>query len=298
MEIPHRVNFDRPDLSDLTENYTVVDMHFHSRYSDGFNYVRSIVKRAQKLGIGIAVTDHNAIKGAVRLASFKSVLTIPGIEITSREGAHVLAYFYDIETLVRFYETDIQPHSGRNVMMSISLPMQEIIARARNYKNLIIFPHPYCGVYTGICNPFFSQDQQTELLNMADGVEAINAGNMKKWNLQSTVLGFNLGRAMTGGSDGHNLFQMGKAVTFADCVPDRAAFLDAILAGQARVVGKETHLFQKVTSNSYKLRSSIKNSPQVMGKNVRYSYTLIHSKSVQMKDSVQRRIRNRLHRHG
>jgi len=210
----------------------------------------------------------------------------------------VLAYFYDIETLVRFYETDIQPHSGRNVMMSISLPMQEIIARARNYKNLIIFPHPYCGVYTGICNPFFSQDQQTELLNMADGVEAINAGNMKKWNLQSTVLGFNLGRAMTGGSDGHNLFQMGKAVTFADCVPDRAAFLDAILAGQARVVGKETHLFQKVTSNSYKLRSSIKNSPQVMGKNVRYSYTLIHSKSVQMKDSVQRRIRNRLHRHG
>jgi hypothetical protein len=64
------------------------------------------------------------------------------------------------------------------------------------------------------------------------------------------------------------------------------------------VVGKETHLFQKVTSNSYKLRSSIKNSPHVMEKNVRYSYTLIHSKSLQMKDSVQRRIRNRLHRHG
>lgn len=296
MEIQHRVTFERPNLSELTENYSVVDMHFHSRYSDGFNYVRSIAKRADQLGIGIAITDHNAIEGAVRLEAYKGILTIPGIEVTSREGAHILIYFYDIDSLVCFYETDILPFTGRDVMASVSLPMDEIILRARRYKSLIVFPHPYCGVYTGICNPFFSQTQQTELLDMADGVEVINAGNMKKWNLQSTVLGFNLGRVMTGGSDGHNLFQMGKAVTFADCPSNRAAFLDAVINGQARVIGKETHLFQKMTSNSYKIGTTIKNSPHAMEKNMRYSYTLIHSKSRQMKDSVQRRIHNRLHR--
>ncbi len=298
MTTPTRVEFERPLLSELTQNYTVVDMHFHSRYSDGLNYVRSIAKRAGKLGIGLALTDHNAIRGAVRLENFKNIFTIPGIEITSKEGAHILVYFYSIEELVRFYETDIKPFLARDVMSSIFLKMDEIIKRARKYKNLIIFPHPYCGVYTGICNPFFTKEQQTHLMDMVDGVEVINAGNMKKWNLQCAVLGFNLGKAMTGGSDGHNLFQMGKAVTFADCPPDRESFLDAIKECQARVVGKETHLLQKVTSNSYKLRTSIKNSPHVMGKNVRYSYSVINSKSKQVKDSMQRRLNKRLRRIG
>ena len=298
MEICNRVEFERPHLSDLTQNYTVVDMHFHSRYSDGLNYVRSIAKRAGKLGIGIALTDHNAIKGAVRLEKFRNILTIPGIEVTAKEGAHVLVYFYNIDELVRFYETDIKPFLGKEVMASISLDMNEIIERAREYRNLIIFPHPYCGVYTGICNPFFTKEQQMELLEMVDGVEVINAGNMKKWNLQSTVLGFNLGKAMTGGSDGHNLFQMGKSVTFAECMPDRTSFLDAVMDCQTYVVGKETHLFQKVTSNAYKLRRSIKNSPHIMEKNVRYSYSVINFKSKQVKDSVQRRLNKRFRRIG
>jgi len=298
METRNRVEFERPSLSDLIQNYTVVDMHFHSRYSDGLNYVRSIAKRSEKLGIGIALTDHNAVKGAVRLENFKNILTIPGIEVTSKEGAHVLVYFYDIEGLVRFYETDIKPFLGKDVMSSISLNMDEIIKRARKYKNLIIFPHPYCGVYTGVCNSFFSKEQQTLLMDKVDGVEVINAGNMKKWNLQCTVLGFNLGKSMTGGSDGHNLFQMGKSVTFADCLPDRKSFLDAVRDRQTYVVGEETHLFQKVTSNGYKLRSTIKNSPHVMEKNVRYSYSVINSKSKQVKDSMQRRLNERLRRHG
>jgi predicted metal-dependent phosphoesterase TrpH len=298
METPNRVEFDRPSLSHLVPNYTVVDMHFHSRYSDGMNYVRSIAKRAAKLGIGISITDHNAIKGAVRLESFKNILTIPGIEVTSKEGAHVLVYFYNIEDLTRFYEIDIKPFKGRDLMASIALNMDDVIKRARQYKSLIIFPHPYCGVYTGICNPFFSKEQQALLMGKVDGVEAINAGNMKKWNLQCTVLGFNLGKAMTGGSDGHNLFQMGKAVTFADCEPDRTSFLDAVMDCRTYVVGKETHLFQKVTSNGYKIRSSIKNSPHVMEKNVRYSYSIINSKSRQVKNTVQRQLNKRFRRHG
>lgn len=298
MGFNHRVEFERPALSDLLQNYTVVDMHFHSRFSDGLNYVRGIAKRAAKLGIGVAVTDHNAIKGAVRLDKFKNILTIPGIEVTSKEGAHLLVYFYDVETLTVFYETDIRPFMGRDVMTSLSLQMEEVILRARNYRNVIIFPHPYCGVYTGVCNAFFSKEQQLELLEMVDGVEVINAGNMKKWNLQCAVLGFNLGKSMTGGSDGHNLFQMGKAVTYAACPPDRELFLDAVKHSESYVVGKETHLFQKVTSNSYKIRSSIKNSPHVMEKNVRYSYSVINTKSKQVKESVQRRLNSRLRRHG
>jgi predicted metal-dependent phosphoesterase TrpH len=294
----NRVEFDRPSLIELTGEYTVVDMHFHSRHSDGLNYVKSIANRARKLNIGVAITDHNAIKGAIRMEKYKGVLSIPGIEVTSSEGAHVLLYFYDIESLTEFYETDVKPFMGRDLMASISLTILEIIRRSRKYNCLVIFPHPYCGVYTGVCNPTISKEHQQNLMNMVDGVEVINAGNMKKWNLQSSVLGFNLDKAMTGGSDGHNLFQMGKAVTYADCPSDRHAFLDAVKKKQTWVIGKETALFQKMTSNGYKLRSSIKNSPHVMGKNVRYSYKVINSKSRQVRDSVQRRINKRLRQHG
>jgi len=290
METSNRVTFEKPNLSELTADYTVVDMHFHSRHSDGLNRISSIVRRARKLGIGIAITDHNAIEGAVRLDTYADILTIPGIELTSREGAHLLVYFYNIDTLVQFYESDVRPFLGKGAMASLSLDMHGIIRRARQYKSLILFPHPHSAVYTGICNPMISRDHQERLLGMVDGVEVINAGNLEKWNLQCAVLGFNLGKCMTGGSDGHNLFQMGKAVTYADCPPNRKDFLDSVKKQDNWVIGKETAFLQKVTSNSFKIKSSIKNSPHVMGKNIRFSYSIINSRSKRFRDAVKRRI--------
>ena len=63
----HKILFKRPNLDELTQQYAVVDLHFHSKYSDGNNAVSSIAKRALELGIGIAITDHNEIKGAVEI---------------------------------------------------------------------------------------------------------------------------------------------------------------------------------------------------------------------------------------
>ena len=36
---------------------------------------------------------------------------------------------------------------------------------------------------------------------MVDGVEVINSENLNRWNMKSTVLGFNLSKIITGGSD-------------------------------------------------------------------------------------------------
>ena len=36
-------------------------------------------------------------------------------------------------------------------------------------------------------------------------------------NLRRALLGFNLGKGITGGSDGHRVSQMGKTVTYAPC---------------------------------------------------------------------------------
>lgn len=288
-----RVIFELPAIQELNKIYTVVDLHFHTRYSDGVNTPREVARKASKLGIGIAVTDHNAIGGALEMEAFQDVLTIPGIEITSREGAHILIYFYEAKALLHFFNTEVLPFMGKERMSSIMLTMEEIIERARKYEAVIVFPHPYCAMYTGVCNSMFSASRQKELLGMVDGVEVLNAGNLKRWNLQCAVLGFNLNKAMTGGSDGHSLYQMGKAVSCARTPRDRTAFLDAVCAGENRVIGKEIAFIRKVASNGARLRTNLKNSPDIMEKNVRYSYALINRKSRQVKARMQRRLYNR-----
>jgi predicted metal-dependent phosphoesterase TrpH len=284
----HRIQFEKPNIAELKKQNTVVDLHFHSCYSDGHNTVEAIACKAQDLGIGIAITDHNEIRAAVEIDKYRHVFSIPGIEMTSREGTHVLIYFYQIDKLESFYHNDVIPYMGHDIMSSTGLPMEEIIKRARKYKTVIVFPHPYCGIYTGIQNTYFPEARRQQIFSMIDGIEVINSENMKKSNLRSALLGFNLGKGITGGSDGHRVSQMGKAVTYAQCKPSRQAFLNAIKKGQTKVIGKEIDLIRKVTSNGVKLRSSIKNYPDLFEKNLKYSYTVINSKSKEIKENVKR----------
>lgn len=294
MNINPRVKFERPDLETLQRTHTVVDLHFHSHYSDGINRIDKIAQRAQKLGIGLAITDHNEIRGAVELDRYDNVFSIPGIEITAAEGSHLLVYFYDIKELGRFFEKVVVPFRGMGVMSSLSLPMAEIVELTKAFRCLTAFAHPYCAMFTGICNPQFSDNELHHLLHMVDGVEAINANNLNKWNLKCTVLGFNLGNAMVGGSDGHHLGQMGRAVSYAACPKTREDFLNAIRQKTNAVIGKEIDIFHKVTSNSLKIPSNINNYHNIMEKNFRYGRKVIHLKSQALRSNVQRRISARM----
>ena len=288
MQDYHRIQFEKPNLEELTCAYSVADLHFHSQYSDGYNTVDEIAARARELGIGVAITDHNEIEGSVEIDQYKDILSIPGIELTSKEGTHILIYFYGIHNLKKFYRIDVRPFMGSEIMSTTSLEMEEIIKRARGYKTIIVFPHPYSVSYIGIQNPYFPEERRNRLLKMVDGIEVINAENMHKWNLRSALLGLNLDKGITGGSDGHRVSQMGKAVSYAPCKSNRQAFLDAIKKKRIRVIGKEIDLIRKVTSNSVKLRTSIKNYPDLIEKNLKYSYALINSKTKEIKENVRR----------
>jgi len=294
----NRILFKKPNIAELTRKHTVVDMHFHSNYSDGINSIQAIVVRAMKLGIGVAITDHNDIRGAVEIEKYKHVLSIPGIEITSREGSHLLIYFYEINQLKKFYNSYIKPNMGEDLMSATNLHMEQIIGYARKFKCLIFFPHPYSAVYTGICNHHFSKERLEHLLSLVDGVETINSENLHKWNLKSAVLGFNLDKSVVGGSDGHTLYHMGKVVTYAKCRAVRKAFLDSLKAKKACVVGSEIDLLRKMTSNSFKLRSSFKNYPDVFEKNIEYSYKIINSKTKEIGRRIHQKISEGLMKKG
>jgi hypothetical protein len=55
-----------------------------------------------------------------------------------------------------------------------------------------MFPHPYCGTYTGISNSYFPEKRLKSIFSIIDGIEVINAENLNIWNLRSALLGFNL----------------------------------------------------------------------------------------------------------
>ncbi len=294
----NRILFERPRLDELTQAYTVVDLHFHSELSDGHASIEDIARRAMELGIGIAVTDHNSIHGAVEIDRFKNVFSIPGIELTSYEGTHLLVYFYDIKSLLRFYSVHVQPFIGAEIMSSLSLDLEDLIQRARAFDTVIIFPHPYCGSYTGIHNPYFQNDRFEQLLDMVDGVEVINSENLNKWNLRSALLGFNLNKGITGGSDGHRLAQMGRVVTLAECAWARRSFLNAIKRGQTRVIGKEIDILRKMSSSGGKLRSSLRHYPDLVEKNLRYLNTTSRMLRENVKRNLNERIRDRRRQNG
>ena len=87
----------------------VADLHLHTVLSPCADYQmvpRLIVERASQLGLNlIAVTDHNSGENAaavVAAAADSNVAVLPGMEVESREGVHVLTLFDDLEALSRW----------------------------------------------------------------------------------------------------------------------------------------------------------------------------------------------------
>jgi predicted metal-dependent phosphoesterase TrpH len=293
-----RIVFEKPDLYLLRRRYAVFDMHFHTRYTDGRDTVAMIASRARALGIGLALTDHNDIRGALEMDKIGDVPSIPGIEITSREGSHILVYFYSAQDLNKFYTKYIKPFLGRDVMSSTRLPMEEIVHCAKLFPSVTIFPHPYCVAYTGVCNLNFDESRLGRLLATVDGVEVINAENLHRWNLQCALLGLSLKKAITGGSDGHSLYHMGKVVTYASCEQAGAAMLDAVKDGRTFIAGKEINLFRKMVAGGAKLNVNAAVYPGRLGKNIRYSYRLMYVKSGLIRKQLRQRLarrKNKLH---
>jgi hypothetical protein len=87
---------------------------------------------------------------------------------------------------------------------------------------------------------------------------------------------------------------MGKAVSYAACKPNRKAFLNAVKKKKNMVIGKEIDIIRKVTSNGVKLRSNIKNYPDLVEKNLKYGYSLINTKSKAIKKNFKRSFNDRV----
>lgn len=258
MTISERILFKKPKKEDiLGKGYTCIDMHYHTKYSDGTRKVAVVAKKAKKLGIGVSITDHNEIRGAIELSKYNDILTIPGIEATTKEGIHLLYYFYNLNELQEFYNHNILPNKEHGCHF-LNIPFVEFIDISKDYNCILSAPHPYGISWTGICCEVHQHIVTQKHLEKLDAVEVINGGILKHMNKSAVTLAESLNKGITAGSDGHRLFELGKAISYTKYPADKDAFLDSIKKQANFVMGKETNIMQKIATNSSKITVPMK----------------------------------------
>ena len=91
-----------PPASDGRKVYA--DLHVHTKLSDGLDSPQEVVRKASEKGLKvIAITDHDTVVGvdqAIEAAEGTSLRIIPGIEMSTDEGKHLVGLFIDHESKV------------------------------------------------------------------------------------------------------------------------------------------------------------------------------------------------------
>ena len=197
------------------------DMHTHTIYSkhwffgiDALDYPRDMIKAAIKKGLdGIAVTDHNNIRGSlIALKEAKRInkdfKIITGIEVRSAKG-DILAYGV---------RENVKP------MMSV----EETVESIHDLGGIAVAAHPF--------SEFLFRNVLQEESRKTDAVEVFNATNsIPLQNLKAKAFARQYNMPVSAGSDSHCILSVGNAGIICDSDP-----LGSIMKKKVRIFGGRT----------------------------------------------------------
>jgi predicted metal-dependent phosphoesterase TrpH len=244
-----RVRFGAPDLAALREDgYASVDMHVHTEHSDGLIRVGDALRHGRRIGASFAVTDHNAVSGAVAAAreAGPGQIVVPGIEVSASEGPHLLLYFYTLDELVDYYDSVIARSLGGCPHMATVLPTADVLAGLEGRDAVAVAAHPfgYLFLCRGVCKAIAAGDLAPDVLFRIDGLEGICGGMTRSQNERAVAFARDHTLALTGGTDAHLLGEIGRVVTAARA-ESVEEFLHAVRRGDALVWGREKSMIEK-----------------------------------------------------
>lgn len=181
-----------------------IDFHVHTHYScDSTITFREIITYSKRRGLdGVAITDHNTVKGALQLKT-RDIIVVPGIEISTLNG-HII---------------------GLNVTTPIpaKLGIEETISIIHEAGGIAVAAHP----------SIFRKSSPDNGTNSYDAIEVVNASSIpfQLYKYLRKKFAFRLGLPQTAGSDSHYAPEIGTAYTIVEADPDVDEILGAVKNG-------------------------------------------------------------------
>ena len=232
-------------------------MHFHTEYSmDAVSDIRAVLARCRKRGYGVAITDHNDIRGAVKAWQMKKdEFVVPGMEASTKEGAHTLYYFYDIDDLKRFYAGVVQPLKKENPFF-LPISIDQLMEKAKGYNAVVSAAHPHGVGKIGI-KKIHVKGGMKRVKNYFQLAEGLNSANLRRLNKKSISWARFIDKELTAGSDGHMTRELGNALTVAYGT-DVDSFLKSVKNGYSVLLGKERNIFLTLIRETRKEKNYLK----------------------------------------
>jgi predicted metal-dependent phosphoesterase TrpH len=189
-----------------------VDLHVHTTYSsDSIITPKELVFYAKKRGLtAVAVTDHNRVDGARKIAKETDFLIVPGTEVSSL-GGHI-----------------------------VGLNVQEAIQRGLGVEETVDKIHQAGGIAIA-CHPFalFKGSVGKHMNEKFDAVETRNASSYpyNSATKKADSLADRFGLPKVAGTDAHIGQAIGCAYTLIKAEPNVEAILMAIVDGHCQPFG-------------------------------------------------------------
>lgn len=196
------------------------DLHLHTfRSSDSLTTYEAIIRRVQQRGLtGIAVTDHNTLRGAVELAKIAPFPVIVAEEIKTREG-EVIGYFLQEE-------------------IPRGLGLEETIQMVHEQGGVVSVPHPVDGRRKSSA---LGETVLRRVMPMIDLIEGQNGRCLNPAdNLRARAIAKEFGKPLTAGSDAHAPSEIGRCTVTLAPFATPAEFVDNLRAAQ--VAGSDGNL--------------------------------------------------------
>ena len=228
------------------------DLHVHTALSacaENALSPRRIVERAHQNGVRlVGITDHNAsanVRPAIEAGQRCGVVVLPGVEITSREEAHVLVFFDHIDALDEWQtvidahlpeESNITEVFGHQLLydardeivdvderlrqVGVSLGLDQLVREIHERGGIVIPAH--------VNRPRHSLTSQLGLIDPNAGFDALEI-RWRDWCRDKHRLGDRLhGYPLLTGSDAHFLEDVGRVALELTAGPEEVAHITAL----------------------------------------------------------------------
>lgn len=203
------------------------DLHIHSKYSyDGFLNPEKIVKVARKRGLsGIAVTDHDTIKGGLETKKYENedFEVIIGSEVSTYKGEVIGLYLYEEIKSNHFHE---------------------VIDEIKSQDGIVVVPHPFDVMRRSTFNI------EKKDINKINSIEIFNSRCVhNKYNQKAAEFAKINRLGITGGSDAHFANEIGNAGIIIEAENVRKS----ILKNNLNVFGKRSTPLNHVLTKMLKI---------------------------------------------